>query len=93
MPSSPYLTPLSLVVKLTGLRFSKDAHKKFSGLSKWNYKEPLDLLDLTDMGDRVKDMDIVSISQVRMERVGEREMCERGCWVSVNFDFDVFCVC
>ena len=51
------------IVKLTGLRFSKEAFKKFQGQVKWNFKEPLELLDLVEMGDRVKDMDIVSSSQ------------------------------
>jgi hypothetical protein len=30
----------------------------------WNYSDPLDLLDLTDMGARVKEMDIVATTQV-----------------------------
>ena len=53
------------IVHLTGLQFTKNAFSKFNLESKWNYKEPLDLLDLTEMGDRVKDMAIVSSSQVR----------------------------
>jgi hypothetical protein len=50
-------------VKLTGLRFSTDAFGKFSGITKCNFREPLELLDLEDMGDRVKNMDIISSSQ------------------------------
>ncbi len=49
--------------KMTGLQFSVDANKRFSGLSKWNYREPFGLLDLVDMGEIVKNMDIISSSQ------------------------------
>jgi hypothetical protein len=50
-------------VKLTGLHFTKDAMKRFDEHSKWNQKEPFELVDIVDMGERVKDMNIVSLSQ------------------------------
>ncbi len=48
---------------LTGLQFSSDTYKKFNGQLKWAYREPLGMLDLNVLGDRVKNMDIVSSSQ------------------------------
>ncbi len=48
---------------LTGLQFSSDAYTRFSNVTKWNHREPFGILDITDMGDRVKNMDIVSSSQ------------------------------
>jgi hypothetical protein len=49
--------------KLTGLQFTLDSFDKCAIAKKWNPREPFGLLDLTDMGDRVKNMDIVSLSQ------------------------------
>jgi hypothetical protein len=40
-----------------------DAHLKISGRSKWNHKEPFGLLDLVEMCDRVKNMDIMYSTQ------------------------------
>lgn len=50
-------------VILTGLQFSTDTYKKFSGTLKWAFREPFGMLDLNVLGDRVKNMDIVSSSQ------------------------------
>lgn len=48
---------LLFAVELTGFRFAKEA------LGKIKKHEQLELLDLEDMGDRVKDMDIISAAQ------------------------------
>ena len=52
-----------LICILLGMVLSPQAQRRFRGAAKINFEEPLDMLDLIDMGDRVRHMDIVSFSQ------------------------------
>jgi tetratricopeptide (TPR) repeat protein len=49
--------------RMTGIRFSDEAKRRFRGEGRWNALEPVDILDLKEIGERVKFMSVVSLAE------------------------------
>jgi tetratricopeptide (TPR) repeat protein len=66
-PSQPAFSGRWLLFKriraMTGLRFTQACADKFKGIGQWNSAEPIDILDLVEIGERVKHMNIVDSAE------------------------------
>lgn len=66
------------LTQMTGMIFSSDAKRRFKGLGRWNALEPIDIVDLKNIGERVKFMDVVDIAEASFFEVKGLQAEKRG---------------